>query len=211
MCAHGHPPFLCPFCNEQDVCIQARLYAASEAITTFDDLGRHAPTPLTSFVGGYRAAMSSLPLPSAPLPPLCPFPPAAACGAASIPLEPSVAPWPPAALPAIPPRGSSGAATAASLNTATWLGLAGSFTAVALCEIDSVMPQGGWEGAIETDVDRLSVAYPTERVDVRWILEMAVELYPNTGYAQVIFCRRCFPFVLFKTRGACRLCAEQFL
>ena len=140
--------------------------------------------------------MPSLPLPAAPCPPLCPFPPAAAPGAALIPLEPPVAPWPPG-LPGIPPSGASSAATATSLDAATWLNLAASFPAVDLRESHGVMPDVGWGGAILTDVDRLSVAYPTERVDARWILEMRVEFFPNTGYAQV--CR--LRFQPFKLRG----------
>lgn len=140
--------------------------------------------------------MSSLPLPAAPCPPLCPFPPAAAVGAALIPLELPAAPWP-STVPGMPPSGASGAATATSLDAATWLRLAGSFAVEDLRESDSAMPAGGWGGAIETDVDRLSVAFPTERVDVRWILGMAVQLYPNTGYAQV--CRLLFR--PFKSRG----------
>ena len=66
-----------------------------------------------------------------------------------------------------------------------------------LRESHGVMPDVGWGGAILTDVDRLSVAYPTERVDARWILEMRVEFFPNTGYAQV--CR--LRFQPFKLRG----------
>lgn len=168
------------------------------SLKEFDD--RQAPTTLRfgrlSRPVGSSAIVSSPPPPSsvpffpaAPWPPLCAPPRVAPLGEAStIPLELPVAPWPPAlSRAALLPEASEAAITAA-LDAATWSILAKAFAVVDLCESDSVMPQGGWESAIQTDVDRLSVACPAERADVRWILWKAVGLYPNTGYAQVRMC-----------------------
>lgn len=189
-------PIYCP--HNTHICVlgnQARLYAEGKIATRFEERDGQAPTVL-SFCRSKRhvksAVVSSspmpllvpLPLPAAPWPPLCPYPPAATLGVASIPLELPIASYPPALSRASLPEASNAAITAA-LDAATWSSLAKTFSVVDLCESDSGMPEGGWDDAIQTDVDRLSVACPAEREDVRWILAKAVELYPNAGYSQV--------------------------
>lgn len=72
-------------------------------------------------------------------------------------------------------------------DTTTWSSLPQSSAMTVVCQSSRsiIVPAGGWNGAVRIGVNGMSVACPTERVDVRRILAEGVGPYASAGHDKV--------------------------
>ena len=166
-----------------------RPYTTDAVVTTGDQLDRRLAMPLSCRLMGYhRSSVSSLALPAAAQRPrLRSSPPAAALGV-TMPSEALVAPWTPGLPEPVAPqhRAPDAVMMAASLDAANWSFRSQNLTVMGLsCQFDSLTPEDGWNGTLQSGFCRWSNSCRMERVGVCWTLVRTVELPPKTGRAQV--------------------------